>query len=483
MTIAALNAEFRVLIVVGEISVRNRIKSTLMHLGFARIMEANSAKAALKHLAAHEFNIVVCSLVLPDSNGIVFFQQVRTMPSHDQLPFLFVTTSVDGKENEQDWPHLPRCEFARSDVSEKELRARLVRLFGHDIPEESGIPPCEGATPVQHSPLSSVSLLTKAAEEFPPPATAINFPGFEKLRLLLVDPNEEARSALKLNLRDLGFKHFLEADTGSTALRRMESGQVDFVLTEWILPGMSGYELARAARRSEITSGIPLVVLTANTAKEEVLRALRARVDDYLVKPTFSDTLIEMFNRILPKNEELRAQGNSYKGICLDDEKAIECARTLVSNAFHLNKTGAEELGKIRILLVDQDEHFRRICGALLRRMGFNRIMETGSGISALKKLENGLVDIVFCDWFIEPVRGLEILQSIRSISFLKTIPFIMLTDTCSQETVIAALRSGVSDYIAKPCNVETLAEGLAQILASPKPATADTSIGSSYCV
>jgi two-component system chemotaxis response regulator CheY len=468
MPYSTINANLRLLIVNGDAQVRAKFKSALMHLGFSRIMEADSARAAQKLLGSHDFSLVICSLTLPDNNGISFFQKVRQTPPHDQLPFLFVTSSIDDSgKSKKDWPHLPRCEFIKLDADEKDLRQTLSRLFDRELAEsEYTPPPAEPEPPPKEFEQPLIEGEAAASRAHLP---KITFEGYEKLHVMIVDSNDDFRGSFRLLLKDLGFKHIVEAENSSTGLRRLESGQVDFIITDWQNgPTMSGYDFVRAVRKNDMTAGVPIVVLTSITDKEQVLKALRARVDDYLLKPIDHFLLAEMFNRILPQNQETRVHGNSYKGISLDDEAAIEYARSLVKNAFATVKENQEKLAQVRILLVDQDEHFRRVCGTLLRRMGLNRILETGSGLSALKKLENGLVDIVFCDWFVDPIKGLEILQSIRSISFLRTIPFVMLTDVCSQETVVGALRAGVTDYIAKPCTIETLAETLAQILAQP---------------
>src|SRR5262249_8481123 len=152
----------------------------------------------------------------------------------------------------------------------------------------------------------------------------------------------------------------------------------------------------------------------------------------------------ESMNRVLAQEEENRRAGSSYKGICLDDEGAIALAADLIRNA-HVGASGVKPPTALRILLVDEDEKFRCHCGSLLRRMGFHRVMETSSGASALKKIEHALVDVVFCEWSVCGVSGLEIARSVRSVDFLRGLPFVMLTEICSKDHVMNALRAGVT--------------------------------------
>jgi two-component system chemotaxis response regulator CheY len=119
----------------------------------------------------------------------------------------------------------------------------------------------------------------------------------------------------------------------------------------------------------------------------------------------------------------------------------------------------------INILIVDDYKTMLRIIRSLLNQIGFNNIDEAPNGAMALAKLKEKKYELIISDWNMEPMTGLELLKNVRAEEALKTIPFIMVTAESKTENVVAAKQAGVSNYIVKPFNAETLKAKLASVL------------------
>lgn len=119
----------------------------------------------------------------------------------------------------------------------------------------------------------------------------------------------------------------------------------------------------------------------------------------------------------------------------------------------------------INILIVDDYKTMLRIIRGLLSQIGFSNIDEAANGAEAVLKLKEKKYDLIISDWNMEPMTGLELLQNVRSDEKTKMIPFIMVTAESKTENVIAAKQAGVSNYIVKPFNAETLKAKLASVL------------------
>ncbi len=119
----------------------------------------------------------------------------------------------------------------------------------------------------------------------------------------------------------------------------------------------------------------------------------------------------------------------------------------------------------MKILIVDDYKTMLRVLANLLRQLHFKNIEEASDGQEALSKLRQNKFDFVISDWNMEPMTGIELLREMRADENLKHIPFIMITAESKSENVIAAKKAGVSNYIVKPFNAETLKTKLASVL------------------
>lgn len=120
---------------------------------------------------------------------------------------------------------------------------------------------------------------------------------------------------------------------------------------------------------------------------------------------------------------------------------------------------------KMNILIVDDYKTMLRILRNLLRQLNFVNIEEATDGSMALQKLRQGNIDFVISDWNMEPMTGIQLLREVRADDKLKHLPFIMITAESKSENVIAAKQAGVSNYIVKPFNAETLKSKMVSVL------------------
>jgi two-component system chemotaxis response regulator CheY len=117
------------------------------------------------------------------------------------------------------------------------------------------------------------------------------------------------------------------------------------------------------------------------------------------------------------------------------------------------------------ILIVDDYKTMLRIIRNLLNQLGFTNIDEATSGAMALAKMKERSYQLIISDWNMEPMNGIELLKRVRMEEMSKHTPFIMITAESKAENVIAAKEAGVSHYIVKPFNAETLKIKLIHVL------------------
>ncbi len=119
---------------------------------------------------------------------------------------------------------------------------------------------------------------------------------------------------------------------------------------------------------------------------------------------------------------------------------------------------------EINVLVVDDAATMRRIVRGLLRELGLKNIREAEDGVIALESLKTHKMDLVVSDWSMPNMNGLELLQEMKADDGLKHIPVLMVTAESKKENIMQAVQAGVSNYIVKPFNSQTLEEKLHKI-------------------
>ena len=121
----------------------------------------------------------------------------------------------------------------------------------------------------------------------------------KNLKFLIVDDYSTMRRVVKNQLHELGYANVAEADDGSTALPQLHAGDVDFLITDWNMPGMHGLDLLKAVREHEKLAHLPVLMLTAEARREQIETAVQAGVDGYVIKPFTAVTLKDKIDKIL----------------------------------------------------------------------------------------------------------------------------------------------------------------------------------------
>lgn len=119
------------------------------------------------------------------------------------------------------------------------------------------------------------------------------------MRLLVVDDSSTMRRIIKNNLKASGYDDILEAENGEGALARLQSEKVDLVITDWNMPVMTGLELVAAMRESPGLKETPVLMVTTVAEKDEILKAMRTGVNNYVVKPFDAATLKRKIDQLL----------------------------------------------------------------------------------------------------------------------------------------------------------------------------------------
>jgi two-component system chemotaxis response regulator CheY len=119
------------------------------------------------------------------------------------------------------------------------------------------------------------------------------------VKFLVVDDFSTMRRIIKNLLHDLGYPDVTEADDGQTALPLLKAGEFDFLITDWNMPGMPGLDLVKAVRADARLAKLPVLMLTAEAKRDQIIEAAQAGVNGYVIKPFTAETLKEKLDKIL----------------------------------------------------------------------------------------------------------------------------------------------------------------------------------------
>ena len=119
------------------------------------------------------------------------------------------------------------------------------------------------------------------------------------MKFLVVDDFSTMRRILRNLLKELGFQNVDEAEDGIAALSKLRSSQFDFVVSDWNMPNMTGLDLLKEIRADDNLKHLPVLMVTAEAKKENIISAAQAGANGYIVKPFTAATLEEKLNKIL----------------------------------------------------------------------------------------------------------------------------------------------------------------------------------------
>lgn len=118
------------------------------------------------------------------------------------------------------------------------------------------------------------------------------------MKILVVDDFATMRRIVRNILKQLGFSDIIEADDGSTALEILASDKIDLVVSDWNMPKVTGLELLKQIRANSKLKDIPFLMVTAEAQKQNIVEAVQAGCNNYIVKPFTADTIAEKLKKI-----------------------------------------------------------------------------------------------------------------------------------------------------------------------------------------
>ena len=124
----------------------------------------------------------------------------------------------------------------------------------------------------------------------------------KNMKILIVDDSMTMRRIIANTLKNLGYETFVEAEDGKDAYAKLYAESPDFIITDWNMPNMSGLEFVKAVRSDQKYGNIPILMVTTRGMKRDILEALKARVNSYIIKPFTPGVMKEKIEQILKKN-------------------------------------------------------------------------------------------------------------------------------------------------------------------------------------
>ena len=121
-----------------------------------------------------------------------------------------------------------------------------------------------------------------------------------KMRILVVDDFSTMRRIVRNILRQLGFQNVVEADDGTSAWDVLNREKIDFIVSDWNMPQMTGIDLLRKVRSSEEFADLPFLMVTAEAQQENIIEAVQAKVSNYIVKPFTAEIMKQKIDKIFP---------------------------------------------------------------------------------------------------------------------------------------------------------------------------------------
>jgi two-component system, chemotaxis family, chemotaxis protein CheY len=121
------------------------------------------------------------------------------------------------------------------------------------------------------------------------------------IKILVVDDFATMRKVVRNLLKQIGYENIIEAEDGVAALKILKSQKVDFIVSDWNMPNMTGLELLKAVRADGELSATPFLMVTAEALQDNVVAAVRAGVSNYIVKPFTAETLNGKIQKIMEK--------------------------------------------------------------------------------------------------------------------------------------------------------------------------------------
>ena len=270
---------------------------------------------------------------------------------------------------------------------------------------------------------------------------------------LVVDDFEPMRIVTSSQLRLMGAKIILTACNGSEALRTLQNRQVDIVLSDWNMPGMTGLELLRAVRADKSLSHLPFIMITAEAERHRIEEAIACGVSDLLVKPYTADRLASHVEKVLTSRTRSSLPAGGIKS------RASAIPSTLPSQfeaALEPALRDSREPVRRTILVVDDTADNLLLLSHLFEGEYRVRIAHNGDKALEICQSDNP-PDLVLLDIMMPGMDGFEVARRMREHPTSETIPVIFVTAMTGEDARLKGLELGAVDFVTKPVDPDAL--------------------------
>ncbi len=250
----------------------------------------------------------------------------------------------------------------------------------------------------------------------------------KKYRILVVDDSASARNLVEDMLISIGHIPCL-AENDMAALEEIGKNKPDLILLDIMMPEVSGFQLLERLKSDSSLAPIPVIMISALDDAESIVRCVKLGAADYLAKPFFTEKL----------------KSRIHKHLFLKKAK----------------------IGLQKVLVVEKSARVRQMIKRTLGHLDFHLdyIQEVEDGQLALKLLNNGVFNLIICDWDPPEIDGINLLRTVRADPLYPGVPFLMMAHLPEKEKITEAVEMGVSQFLAKPFNEYLLEEKINQAL------------------
>ncbi len=296
----------------------------------------------------------------------------------------------------------------------------------------------------------------------------------KKPYFLVVDDFESMRNLVIKNLVSMGYKEYYQAGHGKEALELLERyPSIAVVITDWNMPVMSGIELLRSIRANDKFKYLPVLMITAEIARQQVQEAAEAGVSEFLVKPFTVGSLKAKIDKLLANPKPIVSTGAKLQQSNAVSSFSSKSSATKAPSSLPIPnqpRYGAEPLALIitedlqasmtrqaDILVVDDVADNIDVLVGLLQDE--YKVRAAKSGESALKMLSTNskLPDLILLDVMMPEMDGFEVCRRLKANPKTAGIPVIFLTAVDDATNVVQGFELGAVDYVTKPANPTVL--------------------------
>ncbi len=244
--------EAKIMIITDPYVRKGLLKNTLNQIGYTSIVEAESGVDALGKIAKEDFRLIISDWNMKEDDGVKFIQLVKDSDIPSRIPIILVTNEATKNE------------------AREALKAAKVGTNNYIV-----------------RPFTAESLKEK----------------IEKIisgyKIMIIDDSSTTRKVISNILRQIGHNNLLEAENGIDALAKLAQNKVDLILCDWNMPNMNGLQFVKSLRKMKTYGNIPILMVTTNAAKEEIIQALQAGASDYVAKPFTPQIIQQKIGKLL----------------------------------------------------------------------------------------------------------------------------------------------------------------------------------------